>query len=61
MDELFSMIVIVVVLIFGYIGVMHVSVDYRHFNVIIKRCESQGFIQDKHTRIICTVEERDKK
>jgi hypothetical protein len=32
--------------------------DYREFDVVVKQCEKQGFIQNTKTRIMCKLEEK---
>lgn len=34
-------------------GIIFFSGDFRHFGDIEKQCESQGYIQNSTTRIIC--------
>lgn len=55
-DDLFALIVIVVVVVLATVGVYTLNADVRHFNNVIRDCRTQGYVQDKTTRLICYVE-----
>lgn len=59
MDNIFAGIVIGCVVVFALIGFGFSVGDFRYFNTIAHQCEKQGYIQDKTTRVLCSIEKRD--
>ena len=43
------------------VGIISLVTDSRHFSDIEAQCKQQGYIQNKTTRIMCKVEERNEK
>lgn len=43
------------------VGIISLVTDNRHFGDIEAQCKQQGYIQNKTTRIICKVEERNER
>jgi len=39
------------------ISVIFIFEDYREYSKIYNQCEKIGYIQDKNTRILCSVED----
>jgi uncharacterized membrane protein YidH (DUF202 family) len=57
MDNMFFPIVAsVIVLVLAGGGVMHLAMDFRHFNQVVAQCEEQGYIQNNTVRLICAKE-----
>jgi hypothetical protein len=58
MDNVVPFIIAVPLAVFSTVGIIALSTDSRHFGDIEAQCKQQGYIQNKTTRIICKVEER---
>lgn len=56
MDDIGDFIVGIVLTLLMILGTVFVFADFRHYTVIYQQCEKQGFIQNKYTRINCSVE-----
>jgi len=56
MDDVFKSIVFVVEAVLIILGAIFVCTDHRHFEIIKKHCETQGYIQNETVRIFCIVE-----
>lgn len=56
MDEFFGVIVVCIVMIFAVLGVVHTSLDFRHFDEIKSHCEKYGYVQNSTVRITCSVD-----
>lgn len=53
-----SILLAICITCFAIVGVLHSLRDYRHFSAIVQECKENGRIQNKTTRVICSVEER---
>ena len=60
MDDFFGYVVIFIVFCLSLVGTTTLATDTRSFSTLIEQCRTQGFIQDKTTRIICSVENNQK-
>ena len=60
MDDWASIVIRTLCLGLAYLGVIFLAVDYRHFDTITEQCKTQGYIQNKTTRIVCSIEEKQK-
>lgn len=59
MDDLPGLVVCVFVAVcLAVCGVVFIFTDNRQFRDIEAQCKQQGYIQDKTTRILCSVEEK---
>ena len=56
MDDFFTTIVIVALMVLAVVGTIFVFTDHRHFETIKKQCVTQGYIQNETVKIICSVE-----
>ena len=56
-DDMFGAIVVIIgVTILSMLGIAHLVMDFRHFDVIEKQCKEQGYIQNETVRIKCQKE-----
>jgi|688.fasta_scaffold529982_2 hypothetical protein len=51
-------IAVVVLAALSAVGIIAIFTDNRHFGDIESQCKQQGYIQNKTTRIMCKVEEK---
>ena len=58
MDNVVPFIIAVILAVLSSFGFISLVTDTRHFNDIEAQCKQQGYIQDKTTRILCSVEEK---
>lgn len=56
MDDIFGPFVVIGVIGLAIVGAFTVFGDFRHFDSVKEQCVKQGYIQDKTTRIVCSVE-----
>jgi hypothetical protein len=56
MDDIFGIIVLVTLFVLSVFGVTHLAMDFRDFSEMESQCRAQGYIQDKTTRILCSIE-----
>ena len=55
-DSVLLGLVVTVVVFLAAGGVVHLAMDFRHYNDLYKQCKEQGFVQNQTTRITCKVE-----
>lgn len=58
MDEFLIGLFAFVVLSFAGVGLVATVADVRYFDTISEQCVKQGFIQNKTTRITCSLENK---
>ena len=51
-----TLIMVCVVLALAIVGVVNLSLDMRYFGTLVHECKTQGYIQDKTTRLYCGLE-----
>ena len=57
MEDSYSFgIIMLTVVALAVVGAFTVFGDFRHFDAVKAQCVKQGYIQDKTTRILCSVE-----
>jgi hypothetical protein len=56
-----SIIIALLIVALAVFGIISLVTDNRYFKDIESQCKQQGYIQNKTTRIICKVEERNEK
>lgn len=61
MGYIFAAIVIGCVVVLAALGVSTMMMDFRHFDETVKHCEERGYIQNKTTRVLCSVEKKEGK
>ena len=60
MNDWGSVVVITLGLVLATVGTGGLIGDYRHFDTLTEQCKTQGYIQNKTTRIVCSIEEKSK-
>ena len=61
MEDTFMVLFAIGLMTLSVVGINCMAADHRHFDRdIIKPCSERGYIQDNNTRIICSVEKKDK-
>jgi len=60
-DNLFAFSLIIPIASLSTVGIISLVTDNRHFSDIESQCKQQGYIQNKTTRIICKVEEKNER
>jgi len=53
-----SIIIALLIVALAVFGIISLVTDNRYFKDIESQCKQQGYIQNKTTRIMCKVEER---
>jgi hypothetical protein len=53
-----SIIIALLIVALAVFGIISLITDNRHFGDIESQCKQQGYIQNKTTRIMCKVEEK---
>jgi hypothetical protein len=56
MDDIFGIIFFVALLVLSAFGTTHLTMDFRHFSDVENQCKEQGYIQNRTTRILCSIE-----
>jgi hypothetical protein len=56
-----SIIIALLIVALAVFGIISLVTDNRYFKDIESQCKQQGYIQNKTTRIMCKVEERNEK
>jgi len=60
MDDITSGLGMALFLVLSTIGAVFIVEDFRNFDIITEQCKTQGYIQNKTTRIVCSIEEKQK-
>jgi hypothetical protein len=56
-----SIIIALLIVVLAVFGIISLVTDNRFFKDIESQCKQQGYIQNKTTRIMCKVEERNER
>lgn len=57
-DATGPIIIALLVVALAIFGINSLVTDTRHFSAVEAQCKQQGYIQNKTTRILCSVEEK---
>jgi len=60
MDDITSGLGMGLFIVLSTIGVVFIVEDFRNFDIITEQCKTQGYIQNETTRIVCSIEEKQK-
>jgi len=60
MDDITGGLGMALFLVLSTIGAVFIVEDFRNFDIITEQCKTQGYIQNKTTRIVCSIEEKQK-